>query len=122
MACMMLLRGRPIPRKPQLITVVVRPVNQRACAVRFYAGEPSEKKVDEDHEHPKPAVPSGDSMSDSFGYAYSTRSADEGFGGIYTSNEDEPSNSINSAYFKEHRVAEEDESNEENARNQEKAS
>ncbi|XP_020600248.1 uncharacterized protein LOC110039501 [Phalaenopsis equestris] len=79
----MLLRSRLILLKPQPSK------NLRFSAVRLCSGsaEPSSEKMEKSQEQQKPAPTNGNTMSDSFGHEYATRSEEEGFGGIYGSNQ-----------------------------------
>ncbi|KAI0516663.1 hypothetical protein KFK09_009340 [Dendrobium nobile] len=84
----MLLRSRLILLKPPSIAFEAAPTKRRSAAFRFCSGsaEPS-KEMEKGQEQQKPPATKGDIMSDSFGHEYATRSEEEGFGGIYGSDQ-----------------------------------
>ncbi|PKU64147.1 uncharacterized protein LOC110112505 [Dendrobium catenatum] len=84
----MLLRSRLILLKTASIAFEAAPTNRRSAAFRFCSGsaEPS-KEMEKGQEQQKPPATKGDIMSDSFGHEYATRSEEEGFGGIYGSDQ-----------------------------------
>ncbi|PKA58136.1 hypothetical protein AXF42_Ash019840 [Apostasia shenzhenica] len=128
----MFLRGRAILLKQQMITVEVSPANCRALAVQFARCEPSSENM-ENQENRKPAA-TGDLMSDSYGVGYSTRSNDDGFGGIYggyeetlkaTGDDNEPRSTVGLCqieHFKHDITQGSEVKQKQNARNEEKAS
>ncbi|KAL0921862.1 hypothetical protein M5K25_008976 [Dendrobium thyrsiflorum] len=85
---MLLLRSRLILLKPPSIAFEAAPTNRRSAAFRFFSGsaEPS-KEMEKGQEQQNPPATKGDIMSDSFGHEYATRSEEEGFGGIYGSDQ-----------------------------------
>ncbi|KAH0464589.1 hypothetical protein IEQ34_007375 [Dendrobium chrysotoxum] len=98
----MLLRSRLILLKPPWIAFEAAPTNRRSAAFRFCSGSAEQsKEMEKGQEQQKPPATKGDIMSDSFGHEYATRSEEEGFGGIYgsdqtlkTNGDDEDNNPI----------------------------
>ncbi|KAK8937940.1 hypothetical protein KSP40_PGU011656 [Platanthera guangdongensis] len=87
----MLLRSFWILIKPPPSSSVKAspPAKFRLPALRFYSRSAEEKmaeKAGQEKQKPPPTA-SWDAMSDSFGHGYSTRSDDEGFGGICAGNQ-----------------------------------